>query len=159
MTARIGRPARRAISAALWRSLAASTSTHGSNEDWGTVERRGGDVAWPRPAAGAADAICRNTRRELRMIGRQYNPAMSKKLLVASLAISLLPLLHAQGRAPENESIRQDDLRADLFFLAGDSLRGRLTDTEENRAAADYIRSRFERMGLKPAAPGGSYFQ
>src|SRR6266571_5119458 len=38
-------------------------------------------------------------------------------------------------------------------------MRGRLTDTEENRAAADFIRSRFERMGLKPAAPNGSYFQ
>ena len=58
----------------------------------------------------------------------------------------------AQQRAPQNESIRQEDLRADLFFLAGDSLRGRLTDTEENRATADFIRSRFERMGLKPAA-------
>src|SRR6185295_10677516 len=45
------------------------------------------------------------------------------------------------------------------FFLAGDSLRGRLTDTEENRAAADFIKSRFERMGLKPAGPNGSYFQ
>ena len=67
--------------------------------------------------------------------------------------------LAAQQRAPQNDSIRQDDLRADLFFLAGDSLRGRLTDTEENRAAADFIRSRFERMGLKRAAPNGSYFQ
>src|SRR5258705_6969958 len=38
-------------------------------------------------------------------------------------------------------------------------MRGRLTDTEENRAAADFIRSRFERLGLKPAAPGNSYFQ
>ena len=67
--------------------------------------------------------------------------------------------LAAQQRAPQNESIRQEDLRADLFFLAGDSLRGRLTDTEENRAAADFIRSRFERMGLKGAGPGGSFFQ
>jgi hypothetical protein len=65
----------------------------------------------------------------------------------------------AQPRAPQNESIRQDDLRADLFFLAGDSMRGRLTDTEENRAAADFIRSRFERLGLQPVAPGNSYFQ
>ena len=62
-------------------------------------------------------------------------------------------------RAPGNDSIRQADLRADLFFLAGDSLRGRLTDTEENRAAADFIKSRFERMGLKPAAANGSYYQ
>jgi len=64
-----------------------------------------------------------------------------------------------ETRAPQNESIRQEDLRADLFFLAGDSMRGRLTDTEENRAAADFIRSRFERMGLRPAGPNGSYFQ
>ena len=65
----------------------------------------------------------------------------------------------AEARAPQNESIRQEDLRADLFFVAGDSLRGRLTDTAENRVAADYIRSRFERMGLKPAAPNNSFFQ
>ncbi len=38
-------------------------------------------------------------------------------------------------------------------------MRGRLTDTEENRASADFIRSRFERMGLKGAGPNGSYFQ
>jgi hypothetical protein len=62
-------------------------------------------------------------------------------------------------RAPQNESIRKEDLRADLFFLAGDSLRGRLTDTEENRAAADFIASRFERLGLKGAGPNGSFFQ
>jgi hypothetical protein len=93
------------------------------------------------------------------MNARQYNPAMAKTLSVAVFAIAALTLLEAQGRAPHNDSIRQDDLRADLFFLAGDSMRGRLTDTEENRATADYIRSRFERFGLKPADPGGSYFQ
>src|ERR1043165_1876724 len=83
-----------------------------------------------------------------------------QRTLIAILVVSFLlsPAL-AQQRAPQNESIRQDDLRADLFFLAGDSMRGRLTDTEENRAAADFIRSRFERMGLKPAAPGRSYYQ
>ena len=31
-------------------------------------------------------------------------------------------------------------------------MRGRLTDTNENRATADYIRARFERAGLKPVA-------
>lgn len=62
-----------------------------------------------------------------------------------------------QARAPMIESITQADLRADLFFLAGDAMRGRLTDTNDNRAAADYIRARFERAGLKPVANGG-YF-
>jgi Zn-dependent M28 family amino/carboxypeptidase len=83
---------------------------------------------------------------------------MQKPLIVAACLAAAVQL-GAQQRAPQNDSIRQDDMRADLFFLAGDSLRGRLTDTEENRAAADFIRSRFERLGLKGAGPGGSFFQ
>src|SRR5256714_3199135 len=85
---------------------------------------------------------------------------MKKTMLLASIVVAALALtVAAQQRAPQNDSIRQEDLRADLFFLAGDSMRGRLTDTEENRATADYIRSRFERMGVKPAGPNNSYFQ
>src|SRR5881296_1521672 len=84
---------------------------------------------------------------------------MLKRLLSTASIIALVAPVIAQQRAPQNESIRQEDLRADLFFLAGDSMRGRLTDTEENRAAGDFIRSRFERLGLKPAAANNSYFQ
>src|SRR5882672_10996330 len=82
-----------------------------------------------------------------------------KKPLVAAVCLAAIVHVSAQQKAPQNESIRQEDLRADLYFLAGDSLRGRLTDTEENRAAADFIRSRFERLGLKGAGPNGSFFQ
>src|SRR5881397_2228112 len=81
------------------------------------------------------------------------------KCLLIGLGLAAAVNVAAQQRAPQNESIRQQDLRADLFFVAGDAMRGRLTDTEENRATADYLRSRFERMGLKPAGPNGSYFQ
>jgi Zn-dependent M28 family amino/carboxypeptidase len=84
---------------------------------------------------------------------------MVRRLLAGFFVAVLLAPIAAQQRAPQNDSIRQEDLRADLFFIAGDSLRGRLTDTEENRATADFIRSRFERMGLKPAGPNDSYFQ
>jgi Peptidase family M28/PA domain len=85
---------------------------------------------------------------------------MKKRVVAVSIVVSAVALgVSAQQRAPQNDSIRQEDLRADLFFVAGDSMRGRLTDTEENRATADYIRSRFERMGLKPAGPNNSYFQ
>jgi Zn-dependent M28 family amino/carboxypeptidase len=77
----------------------------------------------------------------------------------AAAAALVIAALAAQERAPHNDAIRQEHLRADLFFVAGDAMRGRLTDTEENRATADYIRSRFERMGFKPAAPNNSYFQ
>jgi hypothetical protein len=78
--------------------------------------------------------------------------AVAGVLCVVSLSV------HAQDRAPANESIRKDALKADLFFLASDSLRGRLTDTPENRIAAEYVASRFARMGLTPATANGSYF-
>src|SRR2546423_13098098 len=85
---------------------------------------------------------------------------MKKTMLLVSIVVAALALtVAAQQRAPQNDSIRQEDLRADLFFLAGDAMRGRLTDTDENRATADYLRSRFERMGLAPAGPNHSYFQ
>jgi hypothetical protein len=63
----------------------------------------------------------------------------------------------AQGPAPAADSIRQADLRADLFFLASDAMKGRLTNTPENRIASEWIKARFERLGLAPAVPG--YFQ
>jgi Zn-dependent M28 family amino/carboxypeptidase len=81
-----------------------------------------------------------------------------RNLLAGAGAILLVSAVAAQNRAPQIESIREQDLRADLFFVAGDAMRGRLTDTEENRATADYIRSRFARVELKPAAPNASYF-
>ena len=65
----------------------------------------------------------------------------------------------AQQRAPEIESITARDMRADLTFLASDSMAGRLTDTPQNAMAAEWIASRFERMGLKPVGDNGTYYQ
>ncbi len=75
------------------------------------------------------------------------------------LILSALFLVGFQGadRAPENDSILESDLRADLFFLASDAMNGRRTDTPENRLAAEYVASRFRRMGLEPAS-GSSFF-
>jgi Peptidase family M28/PA domain len=61
--------------------------------------------------------------------------------------------------APANDSITKAALKADLYFLASDDLQGRLTNTPGDRIAADWIASRFERMGLAPEGPNGSYFQ
>lgn len=85
---------------------------------------------------------------------------MTQTARVASLlAVGLVAVARAQQPAPALDAIRVAELRADLFFLAGDAMRGRLTDTVENLATGDYIRSRFERAGLQPAAAGGSFFQ
>jgi hypothetical protein len=64
-----------------------------------------------------------------------------------------------RGTAPENASILAEDMKVDLQFLASDSTRGRVTGTPENRIAAEYIKARFQKIGLKPAGPGGSYYQ
>lgn len=80
-----------------------------------------------------------------------------------ALIMILTGTLPSEGKpsatAPANDTIREEDLRADLFFLAGDHFRGRLTDTPENELASDYIASRFARMGLKKVGRLESYDQ
>jgi hypothetical protein len=83
-----------------------------------------------------------------------YRTAVAAAVLLAA-PLAWTP--GAQSQAPAIESIRQADLRADLFFLASDALAGRLTNTRENRIAAEWIKARFERLGLAPGVPG--YFQ
>ena len=77
--------------------------------------------------------------------------------------ISIATLLAALGpgsepSAPCNQSIRQQDLKADLFFLASDAFQGRLTGTAGNNLAAQFIASRFERLELKRMGSEGTYF-
>jgi hypothetical protein len=75
-------------------------------------------------------------------------------ILLPALATSL----PAQEPAPYIDTIRADEMRADLFFLASDELQGRMPTTRENLISAEFIKSRYERLGLKPAGPGGSYY-
>lgn len=82
---------------------------------------------------------------------------MVRALLRAAL-LAAAPSLAAQDAAPHIEAITAARMRADLMFLAGDGFRGRLTDTPENALALEWVKARFEWLGLKPMAPGGSYF-
>ena len=84
---------------------------------------------------------------------------LSSPSIAIALALVLVVQAKAQQAAPRIESIRAEHLRADLFFLAGDPLRGRLTNTAENAIAAEWIKARFERLGLVSGVPDGSYFQ
>src|SRR5215207_7226725 len=83
---------------------------------------------------------------------------MRPSLTAATLVLIALTL-GAQQRAPEIESITQRDMKADLTFLASDAMGGRLTDTPQNAAAAEWLASRFARLGLKPIGDAGTYFQ
>ncbi len=61
--------------------------------------------------------------------------------------------------APANSSILSADLEADVRFLAGDGMRGRLTNTPGNQQAAEFIASRFARLGLSGTGQAGTHFQ
>src|SRR4026208_485890 len=63
-----------------------------------------------------------------------------------------------QNRAPAIETIRKDELKADLDFLASDAMRGRLTGSPEYAITAEWIAARYARLGLPPIAPGGSFY-
>lgn len=82
---------------------------------------------------------------------------MKLSTLLAAGVAALTIGVAAQERAPQNDTIRKEDMRADLFFYASDAMRGRLVDTVENRIASEWIKSRFERLGLTPVG-GQSFF-
>ena len=71
---------------------------------------------------------------------RSSAPRVMRRLPVCFLCLALGSTVLAQSAAPFTESIREADLRADLFFLAGDGFRGRLVGTPENALAAEFVR-------------------
>jgi hypothetical protein len=84
---------------------------------------------------------------------------MRKAILTGVLSALGFAFQTPQGKAPMMDSINSEALKADVSFLASDLSQGRLTDTPANRWVAEWIRSRFERIGLKTVDPGGSYYQ
>lgn len=56
-------------------------------------------------------------------------------------------------------TITPTDIRARITFLASDALRGRDTPSQGLEAAAAYIASEYQRLGLEPRGDGGSYLQ
>ncbi len=75
-----------------------------------------------------------------------------------TLSLLLAVAAFGQDRAPAIETIRKDEMKADLFFLASDAMRGRLTGSPEYALAAEWIAARYSRLGLRPVAPDGSFF-
>jgi len=73
---------------------------------------------------------------------------MTRTLLALSLCLVLGcgPAL-AQVQNP----IREDNIRAELGFLASDAMQGRGSGTNFERIAAEYIGSQFRQFGLEPA--------
>ncbi|MBZ0199659.1 MAG: M28 family peptidase [Ignavibacteriaceae bacterium] len=83
---------------------------------------------------------------------------MKKMFLIFCFAALpfLAPVLFAQNAdIPE---ITAAEIQDHINYLASDEMKGRFTGSEEAYTAAEYIKSEFERHGLKPAF-GDSYIQ
>ena len=85
---------------------------------------------------------------------------MNSSVYRAVLAFALIPALASSQSAiaPKTDVITAAKMRADLEFLSGDGFRGRLTNTPENALALEWMKARFQRLGLKPMGANGTYF-
>ena len=74
-----------------------------------------------------------------------------RKSAVMNSTRSLLALfLSLVLAAPLFAQIREDDIRAELGFLASDAMQGRASGSNYERIAAEYIGSQFRQFGLEP---------
>lgn len=67
-----------------------------------------------------------------------------------------LPLAAQTRTSP---AITPQDLRQRLFLIADDSMGGRRSGSAGDFQTAGYIASEFQRLGLRPAGEGGTWFQ
>src|SRR5205085_5460030 len=72
------------------------------------------------------------------------------KLHRSPVALLLALALSASVTAQVNPSITEQNIRAELGFLASDAMQGRGSGTIYERIAAEYIGSQFRQFGLEP---------
>lgn len=80
------------------------------------------------------------------------NPIKQSFLLLLILSANL-------AFAQKSKSADLQDLRVDVVYLASDLLDGREAGTDGEKLAAQYIASRFDKMGLKAAGNNGTWYQ
>jgi len=85
-------------------------------------------------------------------------PAAAALLLAACAPAA--PSAPSPGALPPAlEAVTREELRRDLFALAGDSMRGRLAGTLDEMRASAWVAERAREAGLEPAGDDGTYFQ
>jgi len=77
--------------------------------------------------------------------------------LLSFIAAGLLFTTAAQGPITGVDSIRMDELRDKVTYIASEKFKGRGNGTRELTMAAEYIAGIFEKNGLKPGS--GRFFQ
>jgi Zn-dependent M28 family amino/carboxypeptidase len=89
---------------------------------------------------------------------------MRKFVSIFMLSLLFVSVARAESALPTPspealQTIRPEAIRAHMQFLSDDLMEGRETGTRGYTLAANYIRSQFQTIGLKPGGTNGSYFQ
>ena len=87
-----------------------------------------------------------------------------KRFAALAASLTLAAPLAAQGTRPVTpppamSAIRQQDLRRDLFTLAGDAMRGREAGTLDEMRASMWLADQMRQIGLTPRGEDGTFFQ
>ena len=77
---------------------------------------------------------------------------------ISLLLVILLSLSIQAQNTIHNPEITAEEIKADVFYLASDAMKGRFTGSPEEKIAGEYIKNEFQTYGLKPAFDG-SWFQ
>ena len=81
-----------------------------------------------------------------------------KKYIFFLLLIST-NLIFAQTNPPALNAIRIQDLKQDVYNLAGANFKGRSAGTLDELKASMWLAEKYRAIGLKPAGDDGTYFQ
>jgi hypothetical protein len=87
---------------------------------------------------------------------RRMFPAVRR---FATFTLVSVTVITAAGAQDPIDNIRETDLKADLFTLAGDAMRGREAGTLDELTASSWIVERARAAGLQPAGDNGTYLQ
>lgn len=86
-----------------------------------------------------------------------------RRIILLCLPVLLLTTNHVSAAGDPADAamaaIRPEAIRANMSFLADDSLEGRGTATRGYEIAARFMATRFEALGFQPAGDAGTYFQ
>ena len=84
----------------------------------------------------------------------------SRESLKVTEAVARTKVEQEKTALPKTVSaIDEDDLRQHIEYLASDELEGRLTGTEGEIKATQYVADLFESLGLEPGGDDGTFFQ
>jgi len=79
------------------------------------------------------------------------------KKIALLLIFTIVFSVQAQNRI-HNPEITPEEIKADVYYLASDDMKGRFTGSPEERKAGEYIKNEFQIYGLKPLFKDG-WFQ